>query len=58
MVQFIYRGLTNIGYLHLNEIKFRNIDLFDDVFADRMNTGLDWMWVEILTVMDWIGLGQ
>ena len=22
-----------------------------------MNTGLDWMWVEILTVkMDWIGL--
>jgi len=38
-----------------NEIKFRNI--FDDVFADRMNTGLDWTWVEILTVMmDWIGL--
>ena len=37
--------------------EFRNI--FDDVFADRMNTGLDFMWVEILTVMmDWIGLGQ
>ena len=29
---------------------------FDDVFADKMNTGFDWMWVEILTVMmDWIG---
>jgi len=31
--------------------------LFDGVFADRMNSGLDWMWVEMLTVMvDWIGL--
>jgi len=61
--------LTNIEYLHCrgfisyqhaaltaqNEIKFGNI--FDDVFADRMNTGLDWVWVEILTVMtDLIGL--
>jgi len=27
------------------------------VFADRMYSGLDWMWVEMLTVMvDWIGL--
>jgi len=41
-----------ISYQHAalttqNEIKFANI------------SGLDWVWVEILTVMmDWIGLGQ
>jgi len=30
-----------------------------DVFADRVNSGLDWMWVEVLTVMvDWIGLDR
>jgi len=64
--------ILNIDYLHChgfisyqhsaainctNEIQFQNIS--DDVFADRMNTGLDWMWIEILTdMMDWIGLGQ
>jgi len=47
----------------LVKIKFRNIS--DDVSADRMNTGLDWMWVEILNcdgldwvskLVDWVGL--
>jgi len=39
----------------MNQIR----NIFDGVFADRMNSELDWMWVEMLTVMvDWIGLGQ
>jgi len=30
---------------------------FDGVFTDKMNSGLDWMWVEMLTVMvNWIEL--
>ena len=57
--------ILNIDYLHCrgfisyqhaaainctNEIQFQNIS--DDVFADRMNTGLDW----IESVSWWIGL--
>ena len=61
-IAFYYVDLHCHGFISYHHValaaqmKSNSETYFDDVFADKMNTGFDWMWVEILTVMmDWIG---